>query len=96
MPGGGRAPGPPAGSGRDEPNRYKLSSPDGSMSRKHCEVVLDGWSVYVIDLKSMNGTAATPPGGTHEWLTPEVPYLIGDGWTVNLDPTTWFRYEVTE
>jgi hypothetical protein len=92
----GRAPGAPEGSGRDEPNRYKLPSSDGSMSRKHCEVVLDGWSVYVVDLKSMNGTAVTPPGGPPEWLVPEVPRPIEDGWTVNLDPTTWFRYEVTE
>lgn len=64
----GRAPGAPEGFGRDEPYRIQLPSTDGGMSRKHVEVVLDGWTVTVVDLKSTNGTQVIPPGGVPETL----------------------------
>lgn len=91
----GRAPGAPQGLGADEPHRIQLPSPDGSISRRHVEVVLDGWWVTVVDLKSTNGTVVTPAGGVSETLPPGGRKVMEHGCLVNLDATTWFRFEVT-
>jgi hypothetical protein len=92
----GRAPGAPEGFGRDEPYRIQLSSPDGSISRKHVELVLQGWLVTVVDLQSTNGTQVLAPGSLPEQLPPGGRKQIDNGWTVHLDANTWFRFEVTE
>lgn len=91
----GRAPGSPQGFGPDEPHRIQLPSPDGSISRRHVEVVLQGWLVTVVDLDSTNGTVVTPPGGRSERLPRGGRKVIENGWVVSLDDTTWFRFEVT-
>jgi hypothetical protein len=91
----GRAPGAPTGFDRDEPHRIQLPSPDGSISRKHVEVLLNGWLVTVVDLQSTNGTTVTPAGGVSETLPPGGRRVIDDGCLVTLDATTWFRFEVT-
>jgi hypothetical protein len=91
----GRAPGAPEGFGPEEPYRIQLPSPDHSISRKHVEVVLKNWLVVVVDMDSVNGTQVTPPGGQPELLRGGQ-RVIDDGWTVSLDATTWFRFEVTE
>jgi FOG: FHA domain len=91
----GRAPGSPQGFGPDEPHRIQLPSPDGSISRRHVEVVLEGWLVTVVDLDSTNGTVVTPPGGRSERLPRGGRKVIENGWVVSLDDTTWFRFEVT-
>ena len=39
---------------------------DKDISRRHLEVVLDGWDVIVVDLNSSNGSAITMPGGVPE------------------------------
>jgi hypothetical protein len=92
----GRAPGAPDGFGRDEPYRIQVPSPDSSISRKHVEVVLEGWTVTVIDLKSTNGTQIVPAEGTPQLLAPGDRRVIEPGWTVRLDERTSFRFEVTE
>lgn len=91
----GRAPGPPQGFGPDEPHRIQLSSPDGSISRKHVEVLLNGWLVTVVDLDSTNGTVVTPAGGVSQNLPAGGRTVIENGCVVSLDTTTWFRFEVT-
>jgi hypothetical protein len=92
----GRAPGAPEGFGRDEPYRIQLPSPDNSISRRHVEVVLQGWLVAVVDLKSTNGTQVTPPGGMPEQLPSGGRRVIDHGSIVSLDANTSFRFEVTE
>jgi hypothetical protein len=92
----GRAPGPPAGFGLDEPYRIQLLSPDGSISRKHVEVLLQGWLVVVGDHHSTKRTRVTTPRGGPEQLPPGGRRTIDKMWTVHLDTNTSFRFEVTE
>jgi hypothetical protein len=91
----GRAPGAPQGLGPDEPHRIQLPSPDGSISRKHVEVVLDGWQVTAVDLESTNGTVVSSAGGASKTLSRGGRAVIHHGDVVSLDATTWFRFEVT-
>ncbi|GAA2394914.1 hypothetical protein Cme02nite_54950 [Catellatospora methionotrophica] len=92
----GRAPGAPDDFGPEAPYRIQLPSPDASISRRHVEVVLQGWTVTVVDLQSTNGTQLAAPGGVAEQLPPGGRRTIDDGWRVNLDAATWFQYEVIE
>jgi hypothetical protein len=92
----GRAPGVPQGFGPDEPYRIQVSSPDGSISRQHVEVVIDGWQVTVVDLESTNGTKVTSPDGECSALPSGGSCVIDDGYEVWLDAAVSCRYEVSD
>jgi hypothetical protein len=87
----GRDPGQPPHGG---PHHIRVASPEGLISRRHVEVVLDGWQVEVVDLGSTNGSVVTPPDGQPERLQFGSRRVIEAGYTVHLETATWFRYEV--
>lgn len=89
----GRAPGTPDPGLPERPHHVKLPSPQGDISRRHVEVRLDGWTVYVVDLASHNGTVLTLPGEPPRPLHPEDPVALMPGSRVELSADVWFTYE---
>jgi hypothetical protein len=89
----GRDPGTPDANRRDQPYFVKLTDPD--ISRRHLEVVLDGWDVTVVDLNSSNGSAITMPGGVPEVIPGGTWRLLVPGTIVHMSDTISFVYEVT-
>lgn len=71
-----------------------LSSPDQAISRSHVEVVIDGWSVSLLDLESRNGTFVTLPGHERVRLRPHVPFLLVPDAEVDLGGEAGLRYEL--
>lgn len=90
----GRDPGTPDANRRDQPYFVKLADKD--ISRRHLEVVLDGWDVLVVDLNSSNGSAITMPGGVPEVIPGGARRQLLPGTIVHLSDTISFVYEVTE
>jgi hypothetical protein len=79
-------------SGEARPAR--VTSPDGSVSRRHLRVALDGWDVNLVDLGSVNGTQIQPPGDPNFYDIPpneNVPILPGT--TVRIGVSRTMRYE---
>jgi hypothetical protein len=79
-------------SGEARPAR--VTSPDGSVSRRHLRVRLEGWDVNLIDLGSVNGTQVQPPGDPNFYDIPpneQVPILPGT--TVRVGVSRTMRYE---
>ncbi len=93
----GRAPTEPEGGDPlERPHRVRLESAEAeTLSRNHVRVHLDGWTVQVIDLGSLNGTIVTVPGQAPIRLTAHAPFAIVPGTTVTLAADVAFRYEVT-
>lgn len=72
----------------------KITSPDGSVSRRHLRVKLDGWDVNLIDLGSVNGTQVQPPGDPNFYdIPPNEPVAILPGTTVRIGVSRTMRYE---
>lgn len=72
----------------------KVTSPDGSVSRRHLRVALDGWDVNLIDLGSVNGTQIQPPGDPNFYdIPPNEPVTIMPGTTVRIGVSRTMRYE---
>lgn len=72
----------------------KITSPDGSVSRRHLRVALDGWDVNLIDLGSVNGTQIQPPGDPNFYdIPPNEPVTIAPGTTVRIGVSRTMRYE---
>ncbi|MFI7225165.1 protein kinase [Nonomuraea angiospora] len=68
-----------------EARPVKVTSPDGSISRRHLRVRLDAWDVNLIDLGSVNGTEIQPPGDPNFYELPlNEPVPILPGTTVRL------------
>lgn len=65
--------------GAELPGLVVLPDPDGSLSRVHAEVRIDGWEVLIVDRHSTNGTFVEPPGGPVVMLRPMEPCLIAPG-----------------
>jgi hypothetical protein len=77
-----------------EAKAARVTSPDGSVSRRHLRVALDGWDVNLIDLGSVNGTQIQPPGDPNFYDIPpneSVPILPGT--TVRIGVSRTMRYE---
>ncbi len=89
----GRDPGSPDANRRDQP--YFVMLADKDISRRHLEVVLDGWDVLVVDLHSSNGSAITMPGGVPEVIPGGARRQLIPGTVVHLSDTISFVYEVT-
>jgi hypothetical protein len=90
----GRDPGTPDANRRDQPFFVRLT--DREISRRHLEVVLDGWVVVVVDLNSSNGSAVTPPGGAPEVIPGGERRRLVPGTVVHLSDTISFVFEVRE
>jgi hypothetical protein len=72
----------------------KVTSPDGSVSRRHLRVALDGWDVNLVDLGSVNGTQIQPPGDPNFYdIPPNEPVAIAPGTTVRIGVSRTMRYE---
>ncbi|GII78159.1 hypothetical protein Sru01_31410 [Sphaerisporangium rufum] len=72
----------------------RVTSPDGSVSRRHLRVRLDGWDVNLIDLGSVNGTQVQPPGDPNFYdIPPQEPVPILPGTTVRIGVSRTMRYE---
>ncbi|MFG1880082.1 FHA domain-containing protein [Sphaerisporangium sp. NPDC049003] len=79
-------------SGEARPAR--VTSPDGSVSRRHLRVRLDGWDVNLIDLGSVNGTQVQPPGDPNFYdIPPNEPVPVLPGTTVRIGVSRTMRYE---
>ena len=65
---------------------------DQSVSRLHIELVLDGWTVSVINRKQGRGTTVETRLGGSERLRGGLPRQLDDGDTVHFG-TVWLRYE---
>ncbi|MET8336475.1 FHA domain-containing protein [Streptosporangium canum] len=72
----------------------KVTSPDGSVSRRHLRVALDGWDVNLVDLGSVNGTQIQPPGDPNFYdIPPNETVAILPGTTVRIGVSRTMRYE---
>lgn len=72
----------------------KVTSPDGSVSRRHLRVALDGWDVNLVDLGSVNGTQIQPPGDPNFYdIPPNEAVTIAPGTTVRIGVSRTMRYE---
>ncbi|MFI9556714.1 FHA domain-containing protein [Nonomuraea endophytica] len=72
----------------------KVTSPDGSVSRRHLRVALDGWDVNLVDLGSVNGTQIQPPGDPNFYdIPPNEPVTITPGTTVRVGVSRTMRFE---
>jgi hypothetical protein len=72
----------------------KVTSPDGSVSRRHLRVALEGWDVNLVDLGSVNGTQIQPPGDPNFYdIPPNEPVTITPGTTVRVGVSRTMRYE---
>ncbi|MEU8246523.1 FHA domain-containing protein [Nonomuraea sp. NPDC048916] len=72
----------------------KVTSPDGSVSRRHLRVALDGWDVNLVDLGSVNGTQIQPPGDPNFYdIPPNEPVTIVPGTTVRVGVSRTLRFE---
>ncbi|MFF3666537.1 FHA domain-containing protein [Microtetraspora malaysiensis] len=83
---------PEAQSGEARPAR--VTSPDGSVSRRHLRITLDGWDVTLVDLGSVNGTQIQPPGDPNFYdIPPNEVVAIAPGTTVRIGVSRTMRYE---
>ncbi|TMR93480.1 FHA domain-containing protein [Nonomuraea basaltis] len=72
----------------------KVTSPDGSVSRRHLRVALDGWDVNLVDLGSVNGTQIQPPGDPNFYdIPPNEAVTIAPGTTVRVGVSRTLRFE---
>ncbi|KAA9377548.1 FHA domain-containing protein [Microbispora cellulosiformans] len=83
---------PEVQSGEARPAR--VTSPDGSVSRRHLRVFLENWDVNLLDLGSVNGTQIQPPGDPNFYdIPPNEPVSILPGTTVRIGVSRTMRYE---
>jgi hypothetical protein len=72
----------------------RLTDDDGSISRRHTLVSLDGWRVRLVDLGSVNGTAVKPPGAPDfERIPPHTPVPLVPGTVARIGASRTFRFE---
>ncbi len=77
-----------------EARPVRVTSPDGSVSRRHLRIALNNWDVNLIDLGSVNGTQIQPPGDPNFYdIPPSEPVPILPGTTVRVGVSRTMRYE---
>ncbi|MBX3313685.1 MAG: FHA domain-containing protein [Actinobacteria bacterium] len=80
----------------DQPTRpVVIESPDGSLSRTHAVVQIEGWQVQVVDRDSTNNTFVEIPGQPEFQLRPGEPFPIPPATRVRLGDEIEFTFEVT-
>lgn len=90
----GRKPTTDVGSGSEPPGLVTVPSPDGSISRVHVAVHVEGWDVLVEDQGSTNGTVVVLPDKEPERLREHDPRLVVPGTEVRIADTVTFSVEV--
>jgi len=76
------------------PALVAVPSPGQDVSRSHVEVRVEGWSVSVVDLGSVNGTFVTRPGEQPQRLRPGQEALVLPGTRIVLANEVTFVFEV--
>ncbi|GIH24775.1 hypothetical protein Aph01nite_30850 [Acrocarpospora phusangensis] len=72
----------------------RVTSPDGSVSRRHLRVALEGWDVTLVDLGSVNGTQIQPPGDPNYYdIPPNESVPIVPGTTVRIGVSRTMRFD---
>jgi hypothetical protein len=72
----------------------RLVDLDGSVSRRHVRVALDGWNVTLVDLGSVNGTRVQSPSATgFQAIPPNQPVPLVPGTKVLIGGSRTLRYE---
>jgi hypothetical protein len=69
-----------------------VASPERGVSRNHLEVIIDGWTVQVMDLDSANGTTVALPGRAPVSVPAGHPVAIVPGTTVSLGDEAFFTF----
>lgn len=75
------------------PGLVVLPDPEGSLSRVHAEVRIEGWEVLLVDQDSTNGTLVEIPGQPPVRLRPMDPYLLTSGSRINFAYVAGCRFE---
>lgn len=90
----GRKPTVDVSSRSEPPGLVTVPSPDGSISRVHVAVHVEGWDVLVEDQGSTNGTVVVLPGKKPERLREHDPRLVVPGSEIRIADTVTFSVEV--
>ncbi len=75
------------------PRMVQVRSPNGDISRSHCEVVLEGWHVQLRDLKATNGTVLIREGQAPRRLGQGESIMVLDGDIADLGDGVSLRFE---
>ncbi|NUL43929.1 FHA domain-containing protein [Cellulosimicrobium funkei] len=75
------------------PRMIQVRSPNGDISRSHCEVVLEGWHVQLRDLKATNGTVLIREGQAPRRLGQGESLMVLDGDIADLGDGVSLRFE---
>lgn len=75
------------------PRMVQVRSPNGDISRSHCEVVLEGWHVQLRDLKATNGTVLIREGQPPRRLGQGESLMVLDGDIADLGDGVSLRFE---
>ncbi|WP_313816914.1 FHA domain-containing protein, partial [Citricoccus sp.] len=75
------------------PRMIQVRSPNGDISRSHCEVVLEGWHVQLRDLKATNGTVLIREGQAPRRLGQGESLMVLDGDIADLGDGISVRFE---
>ncbi|REE02459.1 FHA domain-containing protein [Citricoccus muralis] len=75
------------------PRMLQVRSPNGDISRSHCEVVLEGWHVQLRDLKATNGTVLIREGQAPRRLGQGESLMVLDGDIADLGDGVSLRFE---
>jgi pSer/pThr/pTyr-binding forkhead associated (FHA) protein len=84
---------PPGNDLGDLVGLHTVPDADKELSRNHLELRLDGWSVTLVDLGSVNGTWVANPGKDPVRVRPHAPHPVVLGATVRLAEVTSFVLE---
>ncbi|MEV5575240.1 FHA domain-containing protein [Spirillospora sp. NPDC052269] len=72
----------------------RLTDDDGSISRRHTLISLDGWQVRLVDLGSVNGTAVKlPHAADFERIAADTPVPLAPGTVARIGVSRTFRFE---
>lgn len=75
------------------PGLVVLPDPEGSLSRVHAEVRIEGWEVLLVDQDSTNGTLVELPGQAPVRLRPMDPCLLAPGSRITFADIAACRFE---
>jgi len=76
----------------DLPKLITVPSPNAEVSRTHLAVRLEGLQVCVVDLRSTNGSRLQQAGSAAEPMTPDHPYRVATGDTVEIGDGVVLRF----
>ena len=92
----GRKPRETGVTGQVPPRLISVASPEGTVSRSHIAVRVEGWSVTVTDLSSGNGTEVSLPGEQPQRLRGGQQFIIVPGTTIMLADEVRLTYQIDE